>query len=474
MPRHPEPTRQHYNVTLGILTLAGTAFSLQQTMVFPALATFREEFGSSTAWTTWVLTGFLVSGAVLTPILGKLGDQFGKERLLLIALGLFLAGCLGAACAWNIWSLIAFRVVSGAGGALFPLSFAIIRDEFPPEKVKVGIGLLSAVFGVGGGFGIVLSGVIVDHFSWRLLFLLGSIPVALSLVLVDRYVPESPIRSPSRVDVPGALLLSGGLLSLMVALTEGENWGWSSARLLGLAAVAVVFFALWALVELRSSSPMVDMKMLAHRPVLLTNIATIISGFALFSCFVLVPTFVETSSAHGYGFSASATKAGLYLLPSSVAMLFAGPLAGTIGRHLGSKWPLAGGMLIVSLAALLFATAHDDALPVLVASAMLGIGVGAAFAAMAALIAENVDALEMGVASGMNTVVRMVGSVIGGQVAATLLTARTIGDTSIPAESAFTITFALSAVAALVAAAIAVSIGTQPLRQRLAPAEARR
>ena len=146
----------------------------------------------------------------MTPILGRLGDQFGKERLLLISLGLFLAGCLAAAFAWNIWSLIAFRVVSGAGGALFPLSFAIIRDEFPPEKVKVGIGLLSAVFGVGGGFGIVLSGVIVDNFSWRLLFLLGSIPVALSLALVHRYVPESPIRSPSRVDVPGALLLSGG------------------------------------------------------------------------------------------------------------------------------------------------------------------------------------------------------------------------------------------------------------------------
>ena len=158
-------------------------------MVFPALRTFQDAFGSSTAWTTWILTGFLVSGAVLTPILGRLGDQFGKERLLLISLGLFLAGCVGAAFAWSLWSLIAFRVVSGAGGALFPLSFAIIRDEFPPEKVKVGIGLLSAVWGVGGGFGIVLSGLIVDNFSWRYLFLLGSIPVA----ALDR--PRSPLRA---------------------------------------------------------------------------------------------------------------------------------------------------------------------------------------------------------------------------------------------------------------------------------------
>jgi EmrB/QacA subfamily drug resistance transporter len=469
-----DPARQHHNVTLGILTLAGAAFALQQTMVFPALPTFQEEFDASTAWATWVLTGFLVSAAVTTPILGRLGDQFGKERLLLVSLGLFLAGCLGAAFAWDIWSLIGFRIFAGAGGALFPLSFAIIRDELPADKVKVGIGLLSAVWGVGGGFGIVLSGVIVDHFSWRLLFLLGSIPVALSIVLVHRYVPESPIRSPSRVDVPGALLLSGALLSLMVALTEGEQWGWGSDRLVGLLVGSAVFAVAWVAVELRSTSPMVDIRMLTHRPVLLTNIATMISGFALFSCFVLVPSFVQTASEHGYGFDASATEAGLFLLPSSVAMLFAGPLAGMVGRRFGSKWPLSGGMLIVSVAALLFAIAHGDPWPVLAASALLGLGVGAAFAAMAALIADNVDPFEMGVASGMNTVVRVIGAVIGGQVAAALLTAQTIGSSPIPAESAFTTTFALSAAAALVAAAVSVSIGTRPLRQRLETAEARR
>jgi EmrB/QacA subfamily drug resistance transporter len=442
-------------------------------MVFPALTTFQAEFGASTAWATWVLTGFLVSAAVTTPLLGRLGDQFGKERMLLVSLGLFLAGCLGAAFAWDIWSLIGFRIVAGAGGALFPLSFAIVRDELPPEKVKVGIGLLSAVWGVGGGFGIVLSGVIIDHLSWRYLFLLGSIPVALSLALVHRFVPESPLRSPSRVDVPGALLLSGGLLALMVALTEGEDWGWASPQLLGLLVLSAVLFAGWVIVELRSRAPMVDMKMLTHRPVLLTNVATMIAGFALFSCFVLVPTFVETDSTHGYGFGATATQAGLFLLPSSVAMLFAGPLAGLIGRRFGSKWPLAGGLFVVGAAALIFALAHDEAWHVLVASALLGLGVGSAFAAMAALIADNVDPREMGIASGMNTVVRVIGGVVGGQIAAALLTAQTIGDTSVPAESAFTTTFLLSCVAALVASAISVTIGVRPLR-RLEPAAVRR
>ncbi len=257
----------------------------------------------------------------------------------------------------------------------------------------------------------------------------------------------------------------------MVALTEGEHWGWTSAAVLGLAGASALLFLVWGLVELRSSSPMVDMRMLAHRPVLLTNTATMVSGFALFSCFVLVPTFVQAPEARGYGFGATATQAGLFLLPTSLAILIFGPVAGLIGRRFGSKWPLAGGMLVVSLSALVLARAHDEPWQVVTASAGLGMGVGLAFAAMVALIAENVEATEMGVATGMNTVVRMIGAVVGGQVGAALLTAQTIGSTSAPAESAFTTTFALSAVAALVASLVALSITSSP-RRRLVPARA--
>src|SRR5256714_6927566 len=236
--------RQHYNVTLAILTIAGTAFALQQTMVVPALPTLQRDLHTTTTWVTWVLTVFLLVAAVATPVLGKLGDQYGKERLLVISLAIFLAGCVGAALAWNIWSLIAFRALAGAGGAVFPLSFAIIRDEFPREKVGVGIGLISAVFGVGGGFGIVFSGLIVDHFSWRWLFIFGAIPVAIAAVLVRRFVPESPIKTPSRVDFLGGVLLSAGLICLLLALTEGESWGWTSARIGGLFAAAAGVLAL--------------------------------------------------------------------------------------------------------------------------------------------------------------------------------------------------------------------------------------
>src|ERR671937_2756184 len=199
--------RQHYNLTLAILTMAGTAFALQQTMVFPALSTFQREFDTTPAWATWVLTAFLLTASVATPLLGKLGDEYGKERMLVVALSIFLVGTIGGAFAWNIGSLIGFRALAGAGGAVFPLSFGIIRDEFPPEKVKIGIGLLSAVFGVGGGLGVVLSGVIVDNVSWRWLFIVGGIAIGAAVVLVHRFVPESPIKTRSRVDVLGASLM---------------------------------------------------------------------------------------------------------------------------------------------------------------------------------------------------------------------------------------------------------------------------
>ncbi|MFL5967989.1 MAG: MFS transporter [Gaiellaceae bacterium] len=467
--------RQHYNVTLAILTLAGCAFALQQTMVIPALPALQHDLNTTTTWITWVLTVFLLSASVATPILGKLGDQYGKEHLLVISLSIFLAGSIVAALAWNVWILIAARAIQGAGGAVFPLSFGIIRDEFPPEKVGVGIGLVSAVFGIGGGFGIVLSGLIVDNMSWRWLFIVGAVGIAIAVVLVHRFVPESPIKTPSRVDFLGATLMSLGLISLLLALTEGENWGWTSSRTLGLFVAAAAVLGAWGIAELRVPEPMVDMRMLAVRPVLFTNVTALIAGFAMFGSFVLVPNFVETP--HGlpavvqrlvdYGFDASATQAGLYLLPSSVTLLFAGPLAGVIGRRTGSKWPLSAGMLLVGVAAGSLALWHDEPWQVLLAMPVLGAGVGFAFAAMATLITEAVRPTETGVATGMNTVMRTVGGVVGGQIGAALLAAHTIPHTGgVPSVVGYQIAFGISAIAALVGAGVAVFVTPTRLRRR--------
>ena len=468
--------RRHYGLTLGILTLAAAAYALQQTMVVPALPELQRELGASTTWVTWVMTGFLLSAAVVTPILGKLGDRFGKERLLVVALLIFLVGCAGCAAAPDIWTLIAFRVVSGAAGAVFPLSFGIIRDEFPADRVKVGIGLLSAVFGVGGGFGLVFSGLIVDNASWRWLFVVGAAGVAVAVVLVHVFIPESPVRSTSRIDLPGALLLSVVLTTLLLGMSEGESWGWTSAAVLGLFAASAVSFAAWVLFELNVDQPLIDIRLLAERPVLLTNLIAMISGFAMFGAYVLVPRFVQAPGGLpasvvdriDYGFGASATTTGLYLLPGSALMLLAGPSAGLLGRRVGSKWPLSIGMGLIALSAVGLAALHGEPWQIVVAMAGLSVGVAFAFAAMAALITEAVAATEMGIATGINTVMRTVGAVIGAQVGAAILTGETLSGTGVPTEGAYVTAFALSAIAAGAAAAIAVFV--TPVGRRPRPA----
>ncbi len=458
-PHAADPTRQHHNVTLAVLTFAGIAFALQQTMILPALPTLQRELGTTTTWVTWLLTGFLLSASVATPILGKLGDQYGKERLLVISLGVFFLGSVGATFAWDIASLIGCRILQGAGAAVFPLSFSIIKDEFPREKVGVAVGIVSAVFGVGGGLGLVLSGVLIDALSWRWIFGVGAIGVGIAVVLVHLFVPESPIKTPSRVDVPGALLLSGGLVAMLVALSEGERWGWSSVPVLGLLVAAAVLLAAWVAVELRVPEPMVDMRMMTNRPVLFANVTGLIAGLAMFGTFAVIPQLVqlpnglppELARMVDYGFGASATKTGLYLVPGAIAGFFTGPLAGILGRRFGPHVPMAIGVGLAAVGFGLLVPMHEHSWQIFLGMGIAGAGIPMSFAAMAHVIVQSVRQSETGIATGMNTVMRTVGGVVGGQVVAAILAADTLGATSVPAESAFTIAFAIAGVGSALA-----------------------
>jgi EmrB/QacA subfamily drug resistance transporter len=470
---HAETGRQHYNVTLGILALAGLAYALQQTMIVPALPSLQRDLHTTTAWATWLLTAFLLVSAVATPVLGKLGDQYGKERLLLVSLVVFFVGCFAAIFAWNIWSLIVFRAVQGFGGAVFPLAFAIVYDEFPRDKVAGGVGMISAILGVGGGLGLVLSGVLVDQLSWRWLFIVGAIAVGTAVVLVWRFVPESPIKTPSSLDPAGALLLSGLLVSLLLGLTEGPSWGWSSARVIGLFAACALLSVAWVRTELRVADPMIDMRMLAQRTVLFTNLTAVFTGFAMFGAFVLLPSLMQTHRGGGvhYGFGLSPTLTGVYLLPGGLLGFVAGPIAGRLGTRYGSRLPLVTGLLLAALGIGGLAVAHGHAWEISVWMIGIGVGVPFAFAAMAKLIIDAVRPSETGVATGMNTVMRTVGSVIGGQVGAAIVSADTLARSKVPAESAFVAAFWISAAVALGGAGLARLIPSRPRAHGLAAAD---
>jgi EmrB/QacA subfamily drug resistance transporter len=450
--------RLHPNLTLAVLATAALAYAVSQTMVAPALPEIQRDLGVSTTQVTWVLTVYLLTASIATPIVGRLGDIYGKERMLSVTLIAFAAGLLVSALSHSIELLVLGRAIQGLGGAVFPLAFGIIRDEFPREKVATAIGLISATFGIGGGAGLVLSGLIVDHLAYEWIFWLAFVVVVGALVATKLYVPESPVRAPSRIDWGGAALMSAGLVLVLVALSEGNSWGWGSERIVGLLAAGVAVLAFWGWFETRVDQPLVDMRMMRRRGVWTTNLTAFLVGFGMFGSFILTPQFVQTASSAGYGFGFSVTQAGLVMLPSTAMMLVAGPLSGWLGNRVGSRVPVLAGTAITSLSFVLLALFHSEVWQVVVSVTLLGVGIGLSFAAMANLIVEAVKQTETGVATGMNTIMRTVGGSLGGQLAASIVAGHVVAGTVVPAESGFTEAFAMSAVGLALAFVAALAI----------------
>src|SRR3954451_22824178 len=448
--------RQHYNLTFAVLALGGAAFALLQSLVAPALPTIQHDLHTSATSVTWVLTAYLLSAAVCTPIIGRLGDIHGKERMLVGVLGVLAAGTLIAALAQTVEVMILGRIVQGAGGAVFPLAFGIIRDEFPRERVATGIALISAILGIGGGLGIVLAGPIVEHLSYHWLFWMPLAVVLVAAVMTHFFVPESPVKTPGQVNWAGAFLLSAWLVCLLLAISEGADWGWTAARGIGLFTAALVCVVVWVRNERRAAEPLVDMQMMRRRGVWTVNLTAILLGAGMFSSFVLIPQFVEMPKSTGFGFGASVTAAGIFLLPSTAGMLLASPLAGRLSSTVGSRVPLMLGTLITAGAFVLLAVAHSHPGEIYAASALMGVGIGFAFSSMANLIVEAVRPDETGVATGMNTVMRTIGGSVGGQVGASILTATVVA--GLPTEHGFTVAFALAAGALAVSFVSALAV----------------
>jgi EmrB/QacA subfamily drug resistance transporter len=455
-----EVHRQHYNVTLTLRAVAAVAFSLLQSLVAPALLTIQHDLHTTTAGAAWILSAYLLSASVMTPIAGRLGDMFGKKRMLVAVLIVLAAGTALAGLATSIVVMIVARVIQGAGGAIFPLAFAIIRDEFPRERVPHGIAMISAILGIGGGLGIVLAGPIVEHLSYHWLFWLPLVAVVAAAVGTVVFVPESPVRTPGRIDPIGAVLLAGWLVALLVPVSEGGSWGWTSGKTIGLFALAAVLILVWFWAESRSEAPMVDMRMMRLRGVWTTNLAALVFGFGMYSSFLLVPEFVEFPKATGFGFGASVTEAGLFMVPATIGMLLAGPVSGRLSTTVGSKVPLLIGALVSSIAFVILAAAHGSDWEIYAAMLILGLGIGFAFASMANLIVEAVPGHQTGVATGMNTIVRTIGGAIGSQVTAGIVAA-TLAGNGLPTETGFTIAFAASAAALAVGFAVAFAVPTR-------------
>jgi MFS family permease len=434
--------RTHPTLILAVLSLGGIAYAMLSSSVVPALPTMQHDLHTSETGITWLLTAYLLSASVGTAILGRLGDMYGKERLLLVTLLILAAGTLLAAVSSSLGVIILGRFIQGASGGIFPLAFGIVRDEFPREKVAGSIGLLSAILGVGAGFGIVLSGVIVEHLNYHWLFWIPLFATIVAALATWRFIPESPVRLPGRINWLAAALMTVGISTVLLAISQTTVWGWGSAKTLGLIAAGLIVSLLWILVETRSANPLIDMAMMRIRGVWTTNLAAFLLGAGMYSSFIVLPQFAQLPKSTGFGFGASVVVSGLYLLPSTIGMTILGIYAGKISARFGSRAALLAGTAFTTASFALLSITHDHPYDLLVAAGLLGVGIGLAFAALGNLIVQSVSSHQTGVASGMNTVMRTLGGALGGQLSATFIAAHMAKGK--PAVTGFTLTFLMA------------------------------
>lgn len=460
-------------VTFVVLAVSVSAFALLQSLIVPVLQTIQVEYDTDQATVTWVLTGYLLSASIATPILGRVGDAVGKKKVLVATLLMLSVGSLAAALAPSIGWLIAARVVQGLGGGVLPLSFGIIRDEFT-GRVTGALSVIASLTAVGFGFGIVIAGPIVDVLGYHWLFWLPMIVTAVAALAALVLVPESPERTPGGVPVLPALPLAVTLVALLLAVSQGNKWGWGSPAVVSLLVTSVVGGMLWVRTEMRVAVPMIDMQMMRMRGVWTTNVIAFFVGFSTFASFGFLPQFFQTPSSAGYGFDATISESGNLLLPSAMASFLVGFTTAWFISRVGARVVIMAGTLISAAAFASMAFFHDAKWELFLATTGQGLGSGLVFSSLAGVVIASVARSQTGVASGMNANIRTIGGSIGSAVMAGVLTAQ-LGPSGFPLERGYTIGLCLLAVGMLAATVAAIYLpdtrGDGPRRPPLADAD---
>ncbi len=445
---------------LAVLAFAGLGASFMQTILIPIQGELPSLLNTTSDNAAWVITATLVAAAVSTPVAGRLGDMVGKRRVSMALLLLQAVGAILAALSNDVVTMIVARALQGMVAGVIPLGISILRDVLPPRRLGSGIALVSATLGIGGAIGLPLSAVVAEHLDWRALFWVAAGIAMLAFVAYAVFVPSSTLRTPGRIDVPGTIGLTLGLVGVLVAVSRGGEWGWGDARTLTLLVGGVIVLLIWGAIELRTKDPLVDLRVSARAPVLLTNIASVAMGFALFASNVVLPQLLTLPRLTGIGMGLTFTVAALVLAPAGLAMMAASPVAGRVERRWGAKSLLIIGAAVLAVAyglALLF---HVEAWQILVVNLVLGVGVGLGYAAMPALIMQAVPVHETGAANGLNALMRSLGTTIAAAVAGAILaqSSTTVGGVTGPSEGGFLLTLTLGLGAAMLCVVIAAFI----------------
>jgi MFS family permease len=415
------PSRRLSTSAATVLALGALDFGLEQSIIVPALPSLAVHYGASIVAVAWLATGFLLAAAVAVPLFGRLGDLLGKKRMILVSLGAFAVGSLVCALSSSIGLAIAGRALQGFGAAVAPLTLGLARDFVAPQDLPRVVGVVIGAANVGGGVGFLVSGLLVDAFSPAAIFWFLFIVGAVLAIAVALFAPETPLRAHASIDPVGVALLGIGLVALLLALSEGTAWGWSSAAVLSLFATCAVTLALFAATEWRLREPLVDLRLVATRPFLNANLCMFAFGFAFFVAVFVIPQIAASPEATGYGLGLSVTEIGLLLVPTSVAGLIGGWSGGRTLSRLGPRAQVSLGALIGVAGYLSLALAHDTAFALASESAAIGLAWGLILTGIYPVVLRTAGADKTSIAAAVVLVFRNTGVSVGVTVSAVVI-----------------------------------------------------
>lgn len=454
---------------VGVLALVGILASVMQTLVVPLIGELPQILGTSASNASWVITSTLLAGAIATPVTGRLGDLYGKKRMMLILMVPLTVGSVVCALAGSLLPMIIGRALQGIGVGIVPLAISALRDLLPPERMGSAIALISASMGIGGALGLPISATVAEQASWRVLFWSTAVLSLLVAVAIWRVVPATPAGARGRFDPLGAFGLGAGLLCLLLGVSKGADWGWASGTVLGLFTASLLILLVWAWWELRTSDPLVDLRVTARPQVLLTNAASIMVGFAMYAQALIVPQLLQLPKATGYGLGTSMLTAGLAMAPGGLMMMLLAPVGGKLTAARGPKVTLLVGTLVIALGYASSLALMGSVWGLVIVGCICNTGVGLAYGAMPALIMGAVPVSETASANSFNTLMRSIGTATSAAVVGLVLAHMTIqmGGYALPSESGFQTGLLIGCGAALLAAAIILTI---PVRRLGRPA----
>ncbi|NLE82106.1 MAG: MFS transporter [Rhodococcus sp.] len=437
---------------IAVLALCGIVVALMQTLIIPLVPVLPQILNASAADASWAITATLLAGAVITPIAGRLGDMFGKRTILALSLVSLIAGSVICALSSSLLPVIVGRALQGTAMGAIALGISILRDELPPERVGSAMAIMSATLGVGGAIGMPVAATIAQKADWHTLFWVSAGLGLLSLILVLALIPESPVRTPARFDYVGAVGLSAALIALLLAITKGGDWGWTSTTTLGLLAASVAIFVAWGFYELRTDAPLVDLRVSSRPQVLFTNLASISTGFAMFGMSLIPTQILMAPTASGYGLGLSMIQAGIVLAPAGLVMFFFSPVSARISAQHGPRVTLAVGGAVIAAGYIFMLLLRGSVWEILISTMIVGAGIGIAYAAMPALIMGAVPITETAAANGLNSLMRAVGTSASSAVVSVILAHMTIevGPVVLPSSAGFDSTIGISIAAAAV------------------------